>query len=372
MDLGLDTSRLLKVTVDLGRGYDNARAANYWDDALTRLRAMPGVTGAALATIAPFEGIHAPQRLANSAPATVGGYLRGVSPRFVDRNQTAAEYFATIGSPVLRGRTYTQEEVRSGAPVAVISLSLAREFWGAEDPIGSGLERVWGADDAPGDPYAGSVLRKPKGTRIVGVVGDTVTLLRNYDVPTIYMPLPDTELQHVRLIVTTRSDPQSLAGPIRSALLALDPNTDPQPMLAQTGLDRELSTSRILAFLTSVIGITAFGLAVIGLLGVTTFVVGQRRHEVSVRMALGASRADVVGLLLRDSLRPVVIGLIAGLVLALLIGHVIRGALIGVSGHDPIAILAALAVLLGAAVIAVLVPARRGASVDPAQVLRQS
>ena len=110
----------------------------------------------------------------------------------------------------------------------------------------------------------------------------------------------------------------------------------------------------------------------IGLLGVTTFVVGQRRHEVSVRLALRASRSDVVGLLLRDSLRPVVFGLSAGLVLALLIGHVIRGAHYGISGHDPLAIVAAVAVLLGSAIIAVLVPARRGASVDPPQVLRQS
>lgn len=121
-----------------------------------------------------------------------------------------------------------------------------------------------------------------------------------------------------------------------------------------------------------IVGATALGLAVIGLFGVTAFVVEQRRHEVSVRKALGASNGQLLGMLFRDSLTPVAAGLSCGLLVSLLAGRVIQGILYGVSSHDPAAILTAVVVLVCAASGAVLVPARRAARVDPAQLLKQA
>ncbi len=117
-------------------------------------------------------------------------------------------------------------------------------------------------------------------------------------------------------------------------------------------------------------GGTALGLAAIGLFGVTAFVVGQRRREIGVRLALGAERRDVVRMLVRDSLRPVVIGLACGLLVALWAGRLLQGALYGLSGRDPIAMFASVAVLLASAMAAAYLPSRRAARVDPAIVLR--
>jgi ABC-type antimicrobial peptide transport system permease subunit len=141
--------------------------------------------------------------------------------------------------------------------------------------------------------------------------------------------------------------------------------------LVRDGLDDEVSQPRIIAMVSGAMAILAVLLAAIGLYGVTVALVGQRVREIGVRMALGAERVDVVRLFLRESLRPVVIGLTIGVVLALLGARAIAAILFGVSPHDPLAFGLAVAILLTSAVTAVLVPTRNAAKVDPAFVLRQ-
>jgi ABC-type antimicrobial peptide transport system permease subunit len=158
--------------------------------------------------------------------------------------------------------------------------------------------------------------------------------------------------------------------PVRDALEAIDPSVRPSVTFPLDGLERELKGPRILASLAVIVGATALGLAVIGLFGVTAFVVAQRTHEVSVRRALGASGAQIMNLLLRDSLTPVAIGLGCGLLLSLLGGRVVQSVLYGVNSRDPIAILAAVLILLSAAGAAVFLPARRAARVNPAHLLK--
>src|SRR4029453_18604538 len=139
---------------------------------------------------------------------------------------------------------------------------------------------------------------------------------------------------------------------------------------ALDGLRSQLEGPRILALLAVLVGTTALGLAVIGLAGVTAFVVEQRTHEISVRRALGASNVDVMRMLLRDSLKPVVVGLGLGFAAAIAGGRGVERLLYGVSGHDPIAIVAAVAVLLAAAAAAVLIPAHRSSRVSPSDLLK--
>jgi predicted permease len=370
-DLGLSANRLVRVSANFRNSYADGSARAYLDAAQDRLRLVPGVDGVSLALMGPFERGYAPMRVGPQTGRTVRGYLRGEPAVEVVRNETSADYFATIGANIVRGRSYTADEVRSTAPVAVISESLARKFWPGEDPIGSSLTRVWG-DEIPATGRPMGFLRKPVGTRIVGVVSETVTRLRSYDSPALYLPLDPLEARRARLIVRTTGNPQGVMAGIRDTLKAIDPEVDIQFAFVSDGLREQMRYPKSFAVIAGVFGGSTLLLAVIGLFGVTAFVIRQRRREVSVRLALGATGADMVRMLLTDSLRPVVIGITCGLLLSLIAGHVIRGMLYGVSGHDPISIVSAILILLAAATAAALGPARRALRIDPAEMLKQS
>ena len=159
---------------------------------------------------------------------------------------------------------------------------------------------------------------------------------------------------------------------IRDTLQPLDPRVRLEIGLVASGLQNELEEPRIMATLAGALAALALALAIIGIYGVTTFVTGQRTREIGLRIAVGASRGDVLRLLLKDSLRPVAIGLAAGTVVALLASQLFAGILYGVGARDPLAFASAIGILLVSAAAAVFVPARRAAGVDPAFVLRQS
>ncbi len=354
IDLGFDPDRVVSFSASFGRGTDDAQERAYWHTAIDRLRAMPGVAGVAEATAVPF---------AESASSRSDGVA-------VHRNWTSAEYFDTVGLRILRGRAYTADEVTTGAAVAVVSASLAHRYWGGANPIGSTLTRVWGHDDPSGRPP--SLTAKPAGTRVIGVVSDAVMAIGNADALTIYMPLRSTLAG--RVIVRTAGNAGAQARPIRTVLEALNPDPGFRVLtrLARDDFDEAMGPSRILAVLASVIGVSTLVLAAIGLFGVTAFAVTERRQEVGVRMTLGATSAAILAMLLKEGLRPVVVGLGSGVVLALVAGRVIQRALFGVGTHDPLAIAAAIVVLLGAATAAIGIPARRAAGLDPAATLRES
>jgi putative ABC transport system permease protein len=371
MDLGLKADRLVMVSLSVRKARTDAVARAALDAAQERLRQAPGVTGVSLTLLGPFEGSYAPMSVGPQSGRTLRGYLRGEPALQVMRHETSADYFETIGARIIRGRSYTADEAKSTAPVAVISESLARRFWPHEDPIGSSLTRVWG-EEIPATGRAQGFLRKPVGTRVIGVVSESVTRLRSYDSPALYLPLDPLEGRTPRLIVRTTGDPRGALRGIRDALKSIDPDLGIRTQFVSDGLQDELRTPKAFALVAGVIGVSTLILAVIGLFGVTAFVVRQRRREVSVRLAMGATGRDVVTLLLRDSLRPVLVGMICGLFVALLGGHVIRGLLYGVRGYDPLAVSSAIGILLLATAAAALGPALRALRVDPAEMLKQS
>jgi predicted permease len=359
-DTGVAIDRLVNVSPNLGRGYDAARKRMYFAAALDRVRQLPGVASVALAAVPPFHIVHARE--------AVAGSILAPGPARVQRNEVSATYFDTVGIRVLEGRTFSEEEVDRQFPVAVISAHLARQFWGDASPIGSTLERVWGTQLRPDERSVG-LTRKPAGATIIGVVSDSMTQIDDVGVPTIYLPLDVAGIVG-HIVVATRRDPKVVSGEIRREILALDPDQPPSILLPRDRLHDALQASRALASATSAIGGSALVLAVIGLFGVTAFVVGQRRHEISIRMALGASGQEVVRMLVRDSLRPVAVGLCGGLVIAFTAGQLMTKLLLGISGHDPAAFLSAVTVLVGTAALAAFVPARRAAGIDPAGMLR--
>ena len=343
VDVGFDASRLLVLTPALGRGLSEAEASAYWRIALERVEQLPGVHMVRSHRIRRME---APARSRSSGvPA---------ADTRSNHHQTKPAYFATLGLRAIRGRTYTAEDVASGASVAVISETIARDFFPGEDPIGQPLERV---------------IEGSRGV-IIGVVSNAITArLRELSSAALYRPMRDHRGAH--LVIRALSSPESLIPAVRTALQPIDPRIRLEVRSVSDRLREQIDEPRTLALLAGVLAGLALALAVVGIYGVTSFVVGQRTSEIGLRIALGASARDVMRLLLSESLRPVAVGLGVGVFAAMLGSRIFAGALFGISPLDPMAFTAAIGVLLCAATAAVILPTRRAASVDPAVVLRQ-
>jgi predicted permease len=356
LDPGYDARGLVNVTMgDGARGpaWSRAQRDAYRTSALDRIRSLPGVRAAALTSAAPFhESYLSPHRLLG---------------RSVDRADVSADYFEAMGIPIRRGRAFTADEVRNGAPVVILSASLARAAFGSADPIGAGLDRVWGPAEAADKSLPG-LYRKPRDARIVGVAADATIRLGRERAPTIYMPLDEGAVP--MLVVRVAGDPAAVVRQVRDALRSLDPRIRPTARLVVDQMHRQAERPAILAQLATWVSGVALGLAVIGLFGVTSFVVENRRHEISVRRALGATDSQLVQALLIDSLRPVAIGLTCGVLMALAGGRLIDNLLYGTSARDPLAIAQAIGILVAAAALAVYLPARRTIRVDPVGLLK--
>lgn len=346
-DLRFDVDRLVIVTPDFSAGgYDAALAADYWERVVDRVEALPVVERTALALHAPLGGSYGSLAL----------FQHEGRQRKVYFQEASADYFAAVGIPLLRGRGFTREEITRGAAVAVITEELAAQLWGNEEALGTTLGQLgtsWSA------------------TRVIGIVANAAALRLDLDGSVAYVPLAPDHAHRARLIVRTRDDPAQTSQPLLEAVRAADPELAPAATTARALVERELTAPRLLAVITGILGVIAVGLAVTGVFAMTAFGVEQRTGEIGIRMAIGAGSRDVVRLMLGDSLRPVAIGLSLGLLVAMAASSILTAALYGISPHDPLAILTSVVVLAAAAALAAIVPTRRAASVDPAEVLRR-
>ena len=345
VDVGFDADSLAILTPSFPRGGDRHKTIvqrGYFEAAVERARAVPGVEAATLTAHPPFGGsTESSEFLIDGRPAVA--YWNYVSPNF----------FEVAGMRLVRGRGFSADE--SGERIAVVSESAARALWPSSDPIGQLLDRV------PGDT---------KGVRVIGVVADAITVrLTDRSHLTLYRPMTPEQLLGARVMVRAAAAGTVLA-PLERALRPLEPDVRVEVFTVADSLAAQLAPPRAFAAMASLIGAMAVALATIGLFGVTALIVNQRTREIGVRMAIGATVADVRRQMLRDSLRPVAIGLAIGLTLALLGGQFLSAALYGVSSRDPLAIAAAVGVLAAAAFAAVAVPVHRVARIDPARTLR--
>jgi hypothetical protein len=277
----------------------------------------------------------------------------------VEQNQASPEYFGILRARFVAGRPYTRDEAAQKAPVAVITAGLARDFWPDGDALGSTLDRVH-------ELY--------KGLLVIGIVADgpppTGRRPNAAGFGTIYRPV--IEPDRVQMVVLLASQGGQSLDTMRDAIAAIDANREPRLSLLQDELARQLAGPRLMAGVAAILGGLALVLAVVGILGVTFVLVGQRRRELGVRMAIGATPWDVVRIVFRQGMWPVVIGLVAGIGLALIGTQMIGSYLVGgVSARDPIAFGLAAAVLLTSAAVGVLIPARRATRVDPVAALRE-
>jgi putative ABC transport system permease protein len=271
------------------------------------------------------------------------------------------DYFLTMKVPVLAGRTFTEDDVAGKSKVAVVNAAFARHFFGEPQNAVGKLIRFGGGADAKLD------------TEIVGVVGDTRHAhIRDEVVRTAYRPwLQLTQPNFLTLHVRTWQPPEAALANIRNTMQQVDSKlalSNLRTMDVQ--IDDNLSAERLVALLAVSFGVLAVLLAAIGLYGVLAYVTAQRTREIGIRMALGAQRGSVMGLVLRDVLWLAGISIVLTLPVALLLARLLRSQLYGVSPADPLTLCGGTLLVAAVALLAALLPARRAASVDPMKALR--
>jgi predicted permease len=289
-------------------------------------------------------------------------YLDGQAPdnaRQMGAHPVGADYFQTMGIRLLTGRGITLEDTTGSAPIAVVSQTAAQRLWPDEEARGQRL-KLSRDESAPW-------------ITVVGVVND----VRQYDVstsvqPQLYVPYS----QHAwfgwnQVLARTRADASTLVEPIRRAIREVDSNIafDSVNTMAAV-MASSLSTPRFHALLFSAFAGMALLLAAAGIYSTMLFMVGRRTREMAIRVALGARPARVIGLVIRQGMLFTGIGIVIGLVCTLALTRIIASLMFDVGGADPTSIASATSVLVGAALLACYVPARRAARIDPNRILR--
>jgi predicted permease len=298
----------------------------------------------------------------NELPKTVDGFgpLLQQKERFgiADFGVATEEYFQVLGIPLIRGRIFDERDGPDSPHVAVISESLARERWPNQDPIGHTIE--FGNMD--GD------LRL---LTIVGIVGD----VRDYGLdapprPTVYVDLFQRPRSAITLTILSDADTRSVTSAARRILHDLDPEIPAKFGTFSQIYSASLGSRRFNVILIGFFGIVALLLATAGVFGVMAYSVSRRTREIGVRVALGASSSDVLRMILSQGLRTIFIGVAVGIIGSLALTRTVESLLFGVTATDPLTFAGVTLLLVGTALLACYVPARRAMRVDPMVALR--
>jgi predicted permease len=354
---GLDPANVLAVEVNLpeSRYPEIPSRTAFFTQLLDAVRAVPGVVSAATSYNVPLgpggwqNGYHA-----EGDPPEQGG-----DQAFAETNAVSTDYFEAMGIPLLRGREFTREDGPDAPSVAIVGENFAERHWPGEDPIGKRLK--WGTFDSE-NPWI----------EVVGVVGHVkVNGVVNEALPQIYLPhWQDNDLGYY-VIIKTRGDPLAVSESVRQEVLALDPSQPLASVQTLTAYARETTRdAKLLALLMAVFSVAAVLLAAVGIYGVMSQMTSERKHEIGIRMALGAREDQVLSLVFRQGLIIVAVGVTLGLGLAIAVGRLMASQLFGITPADPVTLLIAPLVVTGVAMAANLVPARRAMRVDPVRALQ--
>jgi hypothetical protein len=285
-------------------------------------------------------------------PAQDRTQLRGV-----DLNGVSPDYFDVVGVPIIRGRAFQDADMTDGSAAAIVTESTARNLWPGEDAIGQRLLMAVGPD-------------RDRALEIVGVVRDAqVTIVGEVAPYYLYVPAAPGAAFLFRLLVKSRSDFTSTATAIRATAERLDPGLAVQVIPLEANLDYWRNLSGTLAVLGAALGSLALTLGAVGIYGVVAYFVGRRTREIAIRVALGARPANVLAMISKRTMRPVVIGAIIGLAGAVGVSNVLSSVLFGVSPFDPLGIGAAAVFVLGVAFGAGALPGRRAVRQPPSAAL---
>ncbi len=345
-----------RVTLAGARWNDPRLSARFFEDVADRLRALPGVEGAAGISFLPLAGprigtsfwpLDAPPPAAGEAASTD---VLPITPAF----------FQTMRIPLLEGRDFDARDTLDSPVVAIVSRTLARATWGDEDPLGRRLHVSIGL---PGDSDA----------EVVGVVGDVAMSALDVDIrPAVYVPQTQLAIGLMSFVVRTASDPAAL-GPVLGAVVR---ELDPDVPVADVRTMREvvaatLGQSQAIAVLLAAFALAALVLAAAGVYGVMAYGVSRRTQEIGVRMALGARPGEIVGMVLKQALGLAGAGVAIGLLAAFGLTRLLVSLLYDTAPRDPGVFVGVAAVLFGSALLAAWLPARRAARVDPMIALRR-
>jgi putative ABC transport system permease protein len=349
INVGFATENVLTARLDLGRqNYSEAQGRVFYDHLLERMRTLPGVQAASLAASIPL-----------TKSSRGNNIIVESKPQFNIRyNIVTPAYLDTLSIPLLLGRRFTAEDTAPAPRVAIINETLARFAWPNENPIG----KIFKWRERNGDPPV----------EVIGVARDTKGHSLFDDISkTVYLPHAQSYDGGMTLHLRTATKPEQMIAAVQQEIRALDPKLPIYNVTTLEDYRRDaLSIKRIQAMLIGGFGVLALVLTSIGLYGVLSFSVAQRTPEIGIRMALGASRSDVLRLVVGQGLRLIAIGVVLGLAGALAATRVLRSLLFGVSATDPATFVGITVLLLLVALLACWIPARRATNVDPLIALR--
>ncbi len=354
LDPGFQISNMVTFSLDASRnGYTPQRIRETYQTVQERLASVPGVQSAALNDIVLLSGDN------SSSTIHIDGYQskqdEDMNPHF---SSISPGYFSTVGTPLLLGRDFTAAD-RFGAPnVAIVNESFVKHYFNGESPLG----RKFGYhQEGPGD------------VEIIGVAKDAkYDSLRNDHPRIVYIPyLQQPAPGYISVDVRTAAAPESVMPTLRREIARIDPNLavwDLKTM--ETQISESLFAERLTAILCAVFGALATLLASVGLYGVTAFSVARRTREIGIRMALGAGRGNVLGMVLKEVAVMCLIGVGFGIPLAIGLSRYITSQLYGVTPTDSLTLTLAAITMMAVSILAGLIPARRAATVDPTVALR--
>jgi predicted permease len=346
IDPGFEMKNVSAVSFDLeGQGYSLEKAAVFERQLMERVAALPGVDSVAQAGVTPLSDSHRGR----------GFQIPGeAQPRQVEMNTVSPAFFSMLNIPIVRGRNFTEIETRTGARVAIVTESTARRFWPGQDPLGKPLR-----EEGEGE------------FQVVAVAKDAqVAQLGKSDSTYMYLPTGPKEQLRLQLLVHSSSGFASTANGIRAAAHQLDSDLLLDVVRLEDNLETWRAPSRVVAILAGSLGALALLLASIGIYGVVSFAVSRRVKEIGIRMTLGADAHKVMRLILRQAMRPVMLGTVLGIGGCAAVSQILSNMLFGLSAYDSVAFVLVPLFLLTVAFLASYIPARRATKVDPMVALR--
>jgi putative ABC transport system permease protein len=358
---GFRPENLLVADLPLSpNAYPNSvQRMEFFNRLLDRLRAAPGVHSAGAATTLPVTGVGSAIHfnIHGRAPKTPHDYV------IIGYRPVTAGYLETLGVPLLRGRFIASSDTEKSPYVAVLNQAAARQYFPDADPIGKRIQLGALPDDSV--PWM----------EVVGIAGDLKQDLAGDPKAEMYVSVPQGDsilpVFALSVVLRTERDPLSEASALRSVVRDINPD---QPVVRVRTMEENISGSvsepRFRATLLTIFAAAALLLAIVGLYGLMVYTVSQRVHEIGIRMTLGAARGDVLRMVLAQGLKLALSGVFVGVLASLALGRILAGFLYAVSPTDPLTILGVAALLLGVALLASYLPARRAMRVDPMVALR--
>jgi predicted permease len=356
-DPGFRPEQVLTATISLpSETYrSGAQIRQFYEQLLAGLQSIPGIHSAGLGTDLPWTGYDE-----NAGGFTVEGRPQAYNDKTTARYHAASvDYFRATGIPLLRGRFFTARDDTGALPVIVVNQTMANRYWPGEDALGKRIS----FDDHP---------KEKDWFQIAGVVGDVKDRPDSSQAqPAFWWPLAQSPFRDVSVALRSNSDPALLATQLRLALRRLDPGLAIADLrLLKQVADASVSSQRFALYLVGLFAVLALLLATIGIYGVISYSVNRRMHEFGMRMALGASRWDLMRMVLGHGLRLSVLGAALGLLCAAGLARLLGSLLYGVGGRDPVTFAGVALLALATTTFACYLPARRAADADPMRSLR--